>query len=134
MIRAKILLLSTFCLFSLLFCPHSVLGEEVTKENGVIPYKEWKDYKKEEKEKLENRWTENKNYEKIRKYILETKRIPEDALKIKGSDGKERYDLRGIPLKRAKLEGADLSGANLEGADLVGADLRKANLVGANLK
>ncbi len=61
MIRAKILLLSTFCLFSLLFCPHSVLGEEVTKENGVIPYREWKDYTVEEKERLKNRWTEDEN-------------------------------------------------------------------------
>jgi len=35
MIRAKILLLATFCLFSLCFCALSVLGKAVKKYAGV---------------------------------------------------------------------------------------------------
>lgn len=140
MIRAKILLLTIFCLFSLCFCTHNVLGEEVTKENGVIPYREWKDYTVEEKEILKNRWTDVDKYENIRKYILDKKQIPEDVLIIKGSDGMEKYDLRSFSatLFRDYLQGADLNEANLQGAyledaDLHGADLSSANLQGANL-
>jgi hypothetical protein len=121
MIRAKILLLSTFCLFSLCFCALSVLGKEVTKENGVIPYKEWNDYTYTEKERLKNRWIEDESYKSIREMIVETKPIPDVALKSKGSDGIERYDLRGIDLLKADLQGAILWLANLEGADLEGA-------------
>jgi len=140
MIRAKILLLSIFCLFSLCFFTLSVLGEEVTKEKGVIPYKEWKDYTVEEKEKLENRWTEDDKYKNIRKIIIERKTIPKkDALKIKRSDGLNMYDLQGAYLVGADLQRANLSGANLQGADLSlaklqGAYLARADLQGADLR
>jgi len=134
MIRAKILLLSTFCLFSLCFCALSVLGKEDTKEKGVIPYKEWEDYTSDEKEGLRSRWTEDDKYKIIPEIIIKTKSIPEDALKIKGSDGEERYDLRGNPLYGADLKKANLAGANLQGANLAAAKLQGANFVGAKLQ
>jgi hypothetical protein len=140
MICVRSLCLAVLCLLCSMAYPRSTA---LASDTTTVPLRKWSKYTDEEKQKLEDRWTQEKVEEVVRA-LRKGKWMPDYVPRLPtGMSGplfrRLGYDLRGITLIDRDLDSVSLvsellQGAYLWGTRLQGARLRWSNLEGTRLR
>ncbi len=140
--------LTYICYF--LFCTASFVLPVMAEDTTFVPLKDWREYTREEREFLRDRWTDEKTEAVIAALkhnaplpnfidsLYDSTEILDIRMSLYRPDLRginfNNKDISGVYLNGACLQGADLASCRLDSTELVMTDLQGASLTGANLQ